>query len=143
VIPDSSAILNAVIAKLGSDATLLAALPHGVYEDIAPIGSTRFVIVSQILASDVPQHGAAGARRAYEDVLVLVEARERGDGTFAHAGAQRIDALLEDGTLTVTGYGLMTMHREEFTRGTEVDVIDSSIVYVRRGGRYRVQMATN
>jgi len=141
--PDSWAILNAIVAKLGADAALLALMPNGVYKGLPPTGSTRHVVVSQIIATIVPKHGAAGQRRAYEDWLVLVEARERGDGAAAHAAALRIDALLDDGTLTVTGYGLMTMHLEEPVEGEEEDALDPSIVVRRRGGRYRVQLATN
>jgi len=137
--PDSSDIDNALIAKLGADATLLALMPNGVYFDEAPPASTRFVIVSLVDAQDVAQLGG----RAYEDVLYLVEARalstSGGDVKTAYA---RIETLLEDGALTVSGYGLMTMHREGRPTGrVEVDDADRSIRWYRRGGYYRVQMA--
>jgi hypothetical protein len=134
-VADSSAILNALIAKLGGDTALLALMPNGVYEDIAPPDATRFVIVSLIVEIDVAVFGG----RAFEDGLYLVEARARsGSNGDVRAAASRIDALLEDGTLTVSGYGVM--HREEFIRGIERDDVDASIVWKRRGGRYRVQM---
>jgi hypothetical protein len=41
----------------------------------------------------------------------------------------------------VTGYTYMTMHREKPERRTEVDDLDASIKWNRRGGQYRVQMA--
>ncbi len=50
--PDSSAIANALIAKLGADTELLAHVPDNVHEDMGPEGAKRFVVVSQILATD-------------------------------------------------------------------------------------------
>jgi len=136
--PDSSAIANALIAKLGADATLLAIVPNGVYEDLAPPGAQRFVIVSQIIATDT---AVFHEHRMIEDALYLVEARVlTGSGGDAKAAAARIDVLLEDGTLDVPGYQLRSMYREEFVRGTEVDEIDPSIIWKRRGGRYRVSV---
>lgn len=138
MLPDSSAILNAVSAKLGADTELLTLVPNGVYEDVAPPGAQRFVIVSQILATDTP---VFHSKRVMEDHLLLVEARvlttTRGN---ASAAAARVDALLEDGTLDVPGYRLRAMFREEFVRGTEVDEVDPAIKWKRRGGRYRVQV---
>jgi hypothetical protein len=136
--PDSSAILNALVAKLGADAPLLAHAPNGVYEDMGPDQATRFVVVSQVLSRDLPVFVQG---RVIEDALFLVEARVlQGSGGDVRAAALRIDTILEDGTLTVPGYGLIAMHREEFIRGTEVDEVDPSIVWKRRGGRYRVQV---
>lgn len=135
---DSSDIDNALIAKLGADAALLALCPNGVYWDEAPPGSQRFVIVSLVDASD----RAVFNRRAFEDALYQVEARMLSTaGGNIKAAAARIDALLEDQTLTVTGYAWMTMFRESRLRGTEVDALDTAIRWYRRGGRYRVQMA--
>lgn len=136
--PDSSAIANALIAKLGADTELLGYVPNGIYEDVAQPPASRFVIVSQILATD----GAVFSEgRVFEDALFLVEARvlssTKGD---VRAAAARIDALLEDGNLAVPGYRFRGMYREEFVRGTEVDDVDPTIVWKRRGGRYRVQM---
>jgi hypothetical protein len=137
---DSSDIDQAIIAKLGADATLLALTPNGVYWDEAPQGSTRFVIVSLITEFD---EAVFDTGRAIEDALYLVEARMLSTvpGANIKAAAARIDALLEDGVITVNGYTQMVMHREERVRLTEVDDIDSSIRWLRRGGRYRVQMS--
>lgn len=142
--PDSSAIMNAIIAKLGADATLLGLLPNGVYEAEAPPGSTRFVIVSQILATDTDMFGA----RAFEDALYLVEARALSTTTAdVKAAAARIDALLDPqppappATLDVPGYGLMVITRQEFIRGIEVDDKDPTLRWKRRGGHYQVMMS--
>jgi hypothetical protein len=136
--PDSSAILNAVVAKLGADTELLALTPNGVYEDLSPPNATRFVIVSQILATDT---AVLHQGRVIEDALLLVEARARSSANGdVRAAAARIDTLLEDGTLDIPNYRLRAMYREEFVRGTEIDEVDPSIVWKRRGGRYRVQV---
>lgn len=135
---DSSAIDNALIAKLAADATLLSYCPNGVYWDEAPPGSTRFVIVSLIDAFDEAVFGG----RAIEDALYLVKAVALSTaGVNMQAAAARIDALLEDQTLTVSGYTHMAMHREARVRITEVDEMDASIRWFHRGGHYRVRMS--
>jgi len=136
--PDSSAIANALIAKLGADTALLALVPDNVHEDMGPEGATRFVVVSQILATD---QSVLFEGRVIEDALFLVEARVlkgAGPTSACAAAAARIDELLEDGTLDVPGFQVSAMFREEFVRGTEVDERDRTIVWKRRGGRYRV-----
>jgi|SRR6185503_10692106 len=136
--PDSSAIDNALIAKLGSDATLLAICTNGVYWDEAPPGATKFVIVSMVDEVDEPKFGG----RAYEDALYLVKAVALStSGANVQSAAARIDVLLEDTTLTVSGYTHMVMHREARVRLTEVDDVDPSIRWLHRGGHYRVQQA--
>lgn len=138
--PDSSAIDNALMAKLGADATLLSYCTNGVYWDEAPPNSTKFVIVSFIDEVDE----AVFQQRGYEDGLYLVKAVMRDQGSSAStmaAAAARIDTLLEDTTLTVAGYTHMVMHREARIRMTEVDEIDPSIRWQHRGGHYRVQQS--
>ena len=136
---DSSDIDNALVARLGSDATLLALVPNGIFVDEAPPGSTRFVIVSLIDELDE----ATFDGRAIEDALYAVEARMLSTvaGANIKAAAARIDALLEGQPLTVAGYTWMTLHRESRIRQTEVDEADTSIRWYRRGGNYRVQMS--
>ena len=133
---DSSDIDNALVAKLGADATLLALAPNGVYVDEAPAGATRFVIVSLVDEADAGMFGG----RAIEDALYQVEARMLSTvaGANIKAAAARIDALLEQGTLTVAGYSVMALFRESRIRMTEVDAIDTSIRWYRRGGNYRL-----
>lgn len=136
---DSSDIDNALVAKLGADATLLALVPNGIYVDEAPPGATRFVIVSLVDEHDEAVFGA----RAIEDALYLVEARMLStvSGANIKAAAARIDVLLENAVITATGYTWMTLHRESRVRLTEVDDADPSIRWYRRGGNYRVQMS--
>ena len=147
---DSAAIDNAIIAKLGADATLLSYCPNGIYMDEAPQGMTRFVIVSLVEESDEPVFGS----RAFEDALYLIEARLVSSTANANGNcklaAARIDVLLDDQQLLigsppmpVAGYTWMAMHRESRIRLTEVDEIDPSIRWFRRGGHYRVVMDVN
>jgi hypothetical protein len=142
---DFSAISNAVIAKLGADATLLALMPNGVYRAESPKGSQRFVIVSQVSA--VNEYELDG-RLSFTDALYLVEARALStSGGDVHAAAIRIDALLNPqppaapATLTVAGWTLLDLTCEEPVEAVEVDAVDPSIRWFRRGGMYRVQMA--
>lgn len=132
---DSSDIDSALVAKLAADATLLGYMPNGVYVDEAPQGMTRFVIVSLVEERDVQQFGG----RDHEDALYLVEARALSTaGATIKQAAARIDALLDNGTLTITGYQLMLLQRESRIRHTEVDDVDPSIRWYRRGGHYRL-----
>jgi hypothetical protein len=136
---DTSDIAAALIQKLGSDSELLALCPNGVYRDEGYPGMTRFVIVSLLAGEDVGVFG----RRAIEAGVYLVEARMLSTVTGANIkrAAARIDELLEDQPLTVTGFTWMTMHREEPIGFTEVDALDPSIKWFRRGGRYRVELS--
>jgi len=100
--------------------------------------------VSQVLAADVDVF----RQRAFEDALYLIEARALStSGGDVRAAAARIDVLLDPqppaapASLTVAGYGLMGIKRIEFVRLRDFDDIDPSILWIRRGGRYRVQMA--
>ena len=140
MLPDTSAIDNALIGKLLADTTLMALVPDGIYYGEASPGKQRFVIVSLITGQDVWQFGAVQKRRAYEDKLYLVKAvmLSTAGGNIQQA-AYRIDQLLEDGTLDIPGYTLMAMYREQPERFLEVDDVDPSIRWNHRGGQYRVQ----
>lgn len=135
--PDSSTVDAALIARLQSDATLAGLMPDGVWFDYAPQGCERFVIVSLVENVDVPVFGG----RAIESVRYLVKAVERitGNGKTG-AAAARIDALLEDVPLVVSGYTGAVCAREQRVRYVEVDDDDASIRWQHRGGHYRVQM---
>jgi hypothetical protein len=137
-LPDSSAIDSALLARLQADTALAALLPDGVWMDEAPQGSQRFVIVSLVDANDEAVFGG----RAIEEVTYLVKAvaLSTANGNV-RAAAARIDAILEDGALTVDGYTFMDMHRTGRIRGTEVDDLDASLRWLHRGGRYQVRVS--
>jgi hypothetical protein len=136
---DSSDIDNALVAKLGSDATLLALMPNGVYWGQAPPQSTRYVIVSLIDEADEYVFN----QRAAENAVYLVKAVGLSTANpDMKAAAARIDALLDNGTLTVPGYTQMVMVREKRERPpVEIDDVDPNIRWYHRGGHYRVMMA--
>jgi hypothetical protein len=133
---DGSHIDAAVVAKLAGDATLMALMPDGVFMDVARSGATKFVIVSLVIAQDGQ---AMSPSRPYEDVLYLVKAVEQSTtGTNVRAAAARIDVLLHDQPLTITGYAHMGTRRQERVRYTEVDVVNNDTRWQHRGGRYSV-----
>jgi hypothetical protein len=137
---DSSAIDNALIARLAADATLLSLMPNGVYYAVAPPGATRYVLVAIESQVDVAEFG----RRAQEDTFYRVTAVGL---STAHpdmpAAALRIDELLEDSPLTVDGFVWATMHRARRVRETLPDnETPGSLLWQHRGGIYHVLMAT-
>src|SRR4030095_2483837 len=136
---DSSDIDNALVAKLGSDAALLALMPNGVYFGAAGQDCTRYVIVSLLNEDDVADFGGRAAEDAIYEVMAVGLSTSNPD---MKAAAARIDALLDGGTLTAAGYSLMVMRRESRLRPPpEVDEVDPKIRWYHRGGHYRVMMA--
>jgi uncharacterized protein DUF3168 len=139
---DSSDIDNAVSAKLGGDAALLALCPNGVYIDLAPPNAERFVVISIVTTTDDTTFEGT----AIESVVYAVKAvMLKSAGGDVKAAAARIHALLHDQPLTVAGYAWITMHRDDDDpriRYTEIDDRDPSIIWAHRGGNYRVEMAT-
>jgi len=141
--PDSQDIDTALLTKLSGDATLLALLPNGVWFDEAPPGSKRFVVVSLVDENDEQRFGA----RAAEDARYLVKAvmlttASPTANADIKAAAARIDVLLDNQTLTATGYASMLVERESRIRLTEVDDVDPTVRWYHRGGQYRVVMST-
>lgn len=133
--PDSSAIDAALIAKLSNDAQLKALLPDGVFFDQAITGATQYCEISLVLHRDLAEFG----KRALEDVLYQVKAITLGtSSTVAKDAAARIDALLENGTLAIAGYGFLSMNRIERVRRADPDAANPSQSWSHRGGRYRV-----
>lgn len=137
--PDSTEIDIALVARLSGDAELQALLPDGVYVNQAKQGKTKFTLVSLVTAIDAGSFAAVGQRRATEDCLYMVKAVTL-DASRATAGnaAARIDVLLEDQPLTITGYHCASIAREERIDETEVDDLDATIQWQHRGGRYRI-----
>ena len=137
--PDSTEITIALVARLSGDSQLRALLPDGVYVNQGRQGATRFALVSLVIATYSGQFGPAGSRRAIEDCLYTVKAVVL-DPSRVRAGdaCARIDALLEDQPLTITGYHCARVERDEPIDETEVDDVDASIQWQHCGGRYRI-----
>jgi hypothetical protein len=141
-IPDSGQIDNAVVNLLSADATLMALIPDGVYFDEAPQGKHNFGIVSLIEGRVRAQMAAAGDRRGLEDTEYIVKAvMLSGSSANARQAAARIDVLLEDQTLTITGFTCLSITRTGRIRDTEVDQVDATIRWQHRGGHYRIVAA--
>lgn len=140
---DSSDIDTALVNKLNADAMLTGYIQNLAWMDLAPEKSTRFIIVSLLDEADAQAFGV----RSHEDALYLVKAVVLSTVANANAivksAAARIDALLEGGTLTVNGYALMTMYRENRVRIDEVDEVDPTVKWLHRGGQYRLVMSTS
>lgn len=133
---DASEIDAAIVAALSGDSTLDALMPDGVFVDVAPNGATAFVIVSLTYHEDVYQFGEG---RAFERATYLVKAVEQTvNGANVKSAAARIDALLQDVALTITGYTHLVTRRVERVRYTEIDEVDNNIRWQHRGGRYEV-----
>jgi hypothetical protein len=134
-LPDGSDLDAAIVNLLANDATLKPLLVDGVFIDIAPPGAKQFAIVSVLVPADVDTFQG----RALEDVLYVVKAVEASTVATKQikAAAYRIDQLLARALFTVTGYGCVTMEREQRVRNTEVDEADKSIRWQHRGGQYR------
>lgn len=138
--PDSGAILEALVAYLRADADLARMMPDGVWIDLAPPTSTKFVIVSIADAEDE----ATFEGRAIESVLVFVKAVARSvPPSEVRCAAYRLDQLLEDSPFgDVPGYEWMTTFRERRV-GLVVDSddVDRGVRWYHAGGYYRIEMA--
>lgn len=132
----SQAIDTALIAKLAGDATLTGLAPGGVYREVAPQGVEEpFVIVQQMTHED---QYLLRRQSAFESVLYLVKAVQQSmSGSGAQAAADRIHTLLQNGSLTITGYTLTLLQREERIATVEIDE-DRDLRYQHRGGLYRL-----
>jgi hypothetical protein len=138
-LPDSAEIDTALVARLSGDATLTAMLPDGVYFDEAAQGKKRFALVSLVEARTPAQMAAPGARRALEDCEYIVKAvLLSGSSASAEDAAARIDELLEDAPLPISGFTCLSVSRVRRIRDTEVDPVDATIRWQHRGGYYRI-----
>jgi hypothetical protein len=132
----SQAVDTALIAKLTGDATLMAAAPGGVYREVAPQGVQEpFIIVQQMTHED---QYLLRRQEAFESFLYLVKAVQQSMTAAAvQTCADRIHVLLQNGTMSPTGYNLTLMQREERIATVEIDE-DRDLRYQHRGGLYRV-----
>jgi hypothetical protein len=140
--PESAAIDEALVDLLQGDATLTGLMPDGVYWDAGPPNATRLVIVALVSQVDTPSFDGRAFEEATYRVKAVALSKVANANTDVRAAANRIDALLERGTLTAAGYDLMVMQRVgERIHTTEVDDLDPSIRWYHRGGEYQVTMS--
>lgn len=134
---DANEVDKAVIAKLSADATLAGLLPGGVFWDLAPAGSTQFVLVSLSDSRALPE---LRERDTFNQFIYLVKAVAKGTNTAPTAAADKqIRALLDHGTLDLRAAGgeLMVMRWLDRVRYTE-QASASAETWQHRGGRYEV-----
>lgn len=132
---DTSAIDAAVVGRLLADSALMAAMPGGVYFDVAADGKTQYVLVSHVDASD--DHYFENERD--EHIVYAIKAVELSTtGSNVGTAARRIDALFDGADFAITGYNLHSSQREKPLRYTEVDDVDRSKRWQHRGGHYEV-----
>lgn len=114
----STAVRRALYGKLAGDTTLnslLASPPSGwsksIYYEVAPEGASYpFIIINK--QSSVPT-GAFGDPSAFDSDVWLVKAVDRGmSADAAEAVAERVTALLNDASLSISGATLAYIRRQ-------------------------------
>lgn len=135
----SAAIDAAIFTVLRNDATLTTLAPGGVFRGISPQGASRpFVIVDLVDHFDEPEMGTATP--AFESVRYMIKAVDGSTSmTAASAAADRIYAILNGATLSISGYTSLLCVREERVVYTEVDDASDNR-YQHNGGMYRVMV---
>lgn len=132
---DATEVERALIGKLAADATLAGLLTDGVYYDVAPIGSTRFCIVS--LSSSRGLYELADGE-TFRALIYVVKAVVLGSASADVAAAdKRIQELVDRQPLDVSAAGaeLMVAHWIDRIRYTETANND---VWQHRGARYEL-----
>ena len=133
---DATEVERALIGKLAADATLAALLPDGVYYDLAPIGATRFALVSLSSSRGLGELNDGDTLRA---LVYLVKAVAKGaDADPIAAADARITALLDHGDLDLpaaAGCTLMRLGWVDRVRYTETAAGET---WQHRGARYEV-----
>jgi len=127
---------RALIGKLTADPALAAALPDGVYYDLAPLGSTRFVIVSLSSSRALYEINDGETLRAF---IYVVKGVALGSASDAVAAAdKRIQELIDRQPLDLppeAGATLMVarwVDRIRFTENANNDI------WQHRGARYEI-----
>ena len=130
-----AALDDGLMAKLKADGTLTTLAPGGVFRDVAPDSASEpFVIVTLMAHEDAPQMHAT--QEAYQEARYLVKAVASGTSpAAAELAADRIHALLQGGSLTITGFSHMGCWREERISYVEAD---GPMRWQHRGGMYVV-----
>jgi len=118
---------------LSGDATLSGYAPGGVWRNIAPFGVDG-VVVTFGAQSSVDEY--TFSLRAMVDMLYQVKAIAPGESAgTAWDAANRIDALLTDGSLTISSGTVLRVRRQSSISLTEVD---GGEMYQHVGGIYAI-----
>lgn len=133
---DPNEVDRAVIGALAADATLAGLLPGGVFWDLAPVGSTAFVIVSLSVSRGYDELAQGITSRTF---VYLVKAVAKGTSSAPTAAADaRIQAILDRGTLDLAAAGCSLMVARWIDRVRYTENVTASEIWQHRGGRYEV-----
>lgn len=135
----SRVVRRAFYSKLTGDATLTALLSSSsaVYHAVAPKAATYPLVIFN-RQSSVPRY--TFAEQAYDNEVWLVKGVDKNtDEDPVDDIASRLDALLTDGTLTISGKTQMSLRRESDFEMTEVDGDET---YRHAGAMYRLRYQT-
>jgi hypothetical protein len=137
-VTDVSAVDNAVLNRLVSDAQLLALTPDGVHWDVAPQGSTKFVIVTR---AEAERELALGDADGFERLTYTIKAVINSTSVSpANDAAYRIHELFHRATLDIVGYTFMLSERVFPIRYAEVDPENAAGRWHHHGGQYQVMV---
>lgn len=128
-------------ARLIQNLTLAAWIGTHVYRDVAPMGLTKYLLLTTVNAED---RYAIGNIRILNDELWQVEAwcKTNDDAVLAMYAAE-IDAELHDATGVMTGpdygSGVIWSTQRERSLALPAEFIDG-VIWRRAGGEYRLQV---
>ena len=133
---NTNALCTAVMTKLQTDAPLLVAAPGNVHLHFAPETTLEpFVIVSPQIERPVQEQSTAKPE-AYRIGRFQVKAvAQATSGALVQTAMDRIDALLNNGTLTIAGYHFMLCQQVESFNLIERD---GPLRWQHRGADYEV-----
>jgi hypothetical protein len=136
----SVAVRRAIYGKLAGDTTLtnlLGTPPTGVsksiYHENAAQGA-RFPYVIFFKASGVPRY-AIGALAMDNETWTIKGVDKSGSADTADGIATRLDALLTDGTISISGKTQLYLRRED---DVEYEEVIDGVRYKHSGARYRL-----
>jgi len=133
---DATEVERALIGKLAADAALAASLPDGVFYDLAPIGSTKFAIVSLSTSRGLYELNDAETLRT---LVYVVKAVVLGtSSTNVAAADKRMQELIDRQPLNLppeAGATLMVARWVDRIRYTETANNDT---WQHRGARYEI-----
>lgn len=137
----SKALRRAIYGKLAGDTTLNNMLgtpaPNygkSIYHSKGP-DKAGYPFVTIDRQSGIPTH-AFGKPIAFEEDVWIIKAIDRAlSADAADDIAARLDVLLNDAVLSISGYDLMYLRRMS---AVEYDEQDSGVTYKHSGGNYRI-----
>jgi len=133
---DPNQVDGAVVGALAGDPTLAGLLPNGVFWDLAPVGSTAFVIVSLSTSRGINELADGITARTF---VYLVKAVARGTSSAPTAAADaRIQAILDRGSLDLSAAGCSLMVARWIDRIRYTENVSASEIWQHRGGRYEI-----